>query len=79
MIGIKLQKTDGTQQTYQTSKIITSLTNAGANTETAENIARKIEENIYDGISAKEIRQQIHEELITTGNEEVANNYMQEK
>ena len=79
MIGIKLKKTDGTQQTYQTSKIITSLTNAGADTETAENIARKIEENIYDGISAKEIRQQIHEELTVTGNEEVANNYMQEK
>ena len=76
MIQINITKTNGTLEPYNHTKITESMVKAGANIETAKRIAEKIPNNIYDTITAEELRAIVNEELTIEGLDEVANNYI---
>ena len=63
MIQINITKTNGTLKPYNHTKITESMVKAGANIETAKRIAEKIPNNIYDTITAEELRAIVNEEL----------------
>ncbi len=56
-------KRDGRKETFDKRKIIRTCIRAGASRETAEEIARKVEKRIYNGISTEKILRMVLELL----------------
>lgn len=50
-----IAKADGTSEDFDPQKLVASLRRAGAKEETAQQVARDIEQELYDGISTQEI------------------------
>ncbi|NPA38562.1 MAG: hypothetical protein GXN99_02080 [Candidatus Nanohaloarchaeota archaeon] len=60
---IKVVKNDGSVDYFDKSKIMQSCMRAGATYELAEKIASEVENEIYDGITTKEIMKKVKEKL----------------
>lgn len=63
IMAILVAKADGSKQLFEKGKIISTCLKMGANMETADAIARKIENKVYDGIQSRKIFTMISREL----------------
>lgn len=59
----KIRKMDGSDQVYNTEKIVKSLLNAGVPDQSAKEIVEMIQDQLKDGITTQEIRNMILKEL----------------
>ena len=55
--NISIIKADGTRAKYDPEKLIKALLNSGANRNQSQEIARKVEQKLYDGIPSRKIYQ----------------------
>ena len=60
---ISVTKVDGMKQLFDRQKILRTCLRMGASRETAERVSRKIEANIFEGISTEQILQMIRMEM----------------
>jgi hypothetical protein len=58
-MAVSVTKADGTRQVFMREKVIWTCLRLGASRDIAEDIVRKVEEKIYDGIETKKILQMI--------------------
>jgi len=58
-LSVYVTKADGSRQLFDGGKIVKTCLRMGANREIADNISRKIESEIYDGVSTEEILDRI--------------------
>ena len=58
-MSVYVTKADGSRQLFDGGKIVKTCLRMGANREIADNISRKIESEIYDGVSTEEILDRI--------------------
>lgn len=62
-MAVSVTKADGTKQLFDKGKILKTCLRMGATRDIAEEIAEKIEINIYDGIETRRILQMIFRQL----------------